>query len=171
MTLINKTPMKGILNLVIDNNNNILVITREKIYIYNLEGILINSWDLINYPKQMYVNREIICNKNEIFILEVNNSYIYVYSYEGKLIRSWCGISKCKNKNSFPRNIDIFQDIIFLLDKENYTIQAFTRYGKLIFIYKHSGLDLAYDMIIVDNFIYISNCYTHKIEMYKLICD
>jgi len=154
-------------SLAIDNNNNICISTYDKFYIYNLEGKMIRSWNLVG--RNGHCSRKIEFNKNEIYMVDTPCNRICVFSYEGTLIRSWGSTDDEKEKFLNPWGITIHKDIVYVADSGNKRIQAFTCYGKFIFEYKLMAIRDISDIIIINDHIYIGDWIDTYITKFKLI--
>jgi CNH domain. len=167
MKLICKIKTKRVQGMAIDNKNRVCVSTSNKFHIYNLEGNIINSWDLVDNSDD-YKYRNIAFNDDEIFMVDTSFNKICVFSYEGKLIRSWGEKGKKPGNFNLPMGIAIYRDMIFVVDLGNYRIQTFTCYGKFILERKHEYARYISDIVIANNCIYIcdqSNSFISKFEL------
>jgi len=171
MKLINIIPKKKCQGLIIDNNNNILISTRNKLYILNLEGKIINSWSLYDNKIGRINSRNIAYNKNEIFMLNSSSNHIHVFSYEGKLIRSWKGLGYGYGNLVNSCGIAIYRDTIFVADSQNYRIQAFTCCGKFIFEHTFNHRHFIQEIVISDNYVYVSDNMEISIHKFQIIYD
>jgi len=156
-------------DLIIDNNNNILISSRNKFHIYNLEGKIINSWDLIDNHTNNFGFRKIASNDKEIFMVDSVYNCVCVFSYEGKLIRSWG--KKGHEPGNFlnPWGITIYREIVFVVDTGNRRIQAFNYNGEFIFeSVCEKAIDIGSIIIAYDN-AYVNDWETNSIIKFELI--
>jgi hypothetical protein len=65
--------------------------------------------------------------------------------------------------------IAIDNNIVFITDSGNKRIQALTHNGKFIFEYKHKNFKDIRDIIIVDNFILVSDWRNDYIMKFELV--
>jgi hypothetical protein len=170
MTLLEILPIRYIQGLEIDNNDNILVSTYNKFYIYNPKGKMLNSWDLVdnsNDKNKSY--RNIGFNRNEIFMIDTFLNQIFVFSYEGKLIRFWGSFGYEFGKFVNPTEISIYRNIVFIIDTKSNKIQAFTSEGKFIFAYEFQKDIKLKNIIIVDGYVYVNDLKNNAILKYEII--
>jgi len=155
--------------LAIDNNNHVLVSTCDKFHIFDIKGRLINSWNLINNSLENQRSRKISFNKNEIFIIDTAFNSVCVFSNNGELIRSWGNLGNGPGEFLNPWGIDIYRDTVFVVDSGNKRIQAFTCNGDFIFEYVHKdAIDIS-DILISNNYVYISDWENTSITKFKII--
>ena len=88
MEYINKIIINQISGLIIDNNNNVLVSTRECFRIYKINGLLVKEWKLSD-GNHNFGSRNIELNGNEIFMIYYSYNCVNVFSYGEELIRYW----------------------------------------------------------------------------------
>jgi hypothetical protein len=152
---------------LIDSNNNILTLTNSKFYIHDLNGKLINSWDVIDGKYKQI--RKISTNDKEIFIVDSIFNCVRVFSYEEKLVRIWGKYGTESGNFKNPSGIVIYFNIVFIVDTNNKRIQAFTCFGKFIFEHKYDKAKDIRRIIIKDNYVYISDYENSCITKFKLI--
>mgnify|MGYP001482873200 CR=1 FL=1 len=168
MELVNSIPTEYSCGLAIDNNNNIFISTNKKLHIYNLDGKLINSWNL-EFKLDGQKSRRMAFNGNEIYMVDTPFNRICVFSYKGELIRSWGSYGDKPGELKDPWGICIYKDIIFVVDTGNKRIQAFTCFGKFILEYKHkTAIDIA-DIVIVNDYIYLTDWSVYHVSKFKII--
>jgi hypothetical protein len=157
--------------MTIDDDNNIYVTTYNKFYVYNINGKLICSWNLVDNSKRKHRSRQIRFHKNKIYMVDSSFNRLLIFSPKGKLIKSIGKLGSEHGNFKNPWGITVYKDIIFVVDTGNYRIQAFTCYGKFIFEYIHKGfIDMA-DIVIENNYAYINDWGSDYIKKFKLIYD
>jgi len=166
LKLINLIPIEKIQGLAIDNNNNILISTYNKFYIYSIKGELIKSWELVE-NLELIGSRNIAFIDNEIFMVDTLFNRINVFSYEGNLIRFWG--SKGSEPGHFvsPRGIAIYHNVVFISDIGNDKIQVFTRDGK--FIFAECNENSLGNIVISHGRIYVDFLGGNYVKIYNLI--
>jgi NHL repeat. len=171
MKLISKIKINSIQGLIIDKDNNILITTNTMFYIYNLEGKVLNSWELTSNAFCNEKSRKIFAFKNEIYMVDTSYNRICVFSYEGKLNRFWGNKGCEKGKFLNPWGIAIYKDIVFVVDSGNHRIQAFTCFGKFIYEYIYifeNGIEFM-NITITYNYIYLTSWISEYTTRLKLI--
>jgi NHL repeat./F-box domain. len=169
MKLITCIKKKKVYDVDISNNGTIFASSCQNLNIYNLEGKLLKSCDLINNFDKTSKNRELFLYRNEIYMVDTSFNRICVFSHEGELIRSWGNLGSEPGNFTHPWGIAIDKNIIFITDYGNRRIQAFTCYGQFIYEYKYD-ISLDYSNIIIANdYIYLTGWNSTNLTRLKLI--
>jgi F-box domain. len=169
MELISRIKVGSVQSLVIDKDDNILISSINKFSIYNLKGNKLKTWDLVNNFQQDARARKIFPYKNEIYMVDTSFDRVCVFSYEGKIIRSWGKYGKGSGNFTNPWGIAIYKDIVFIVDSGNRRIQAFTCYGKFIYEYKFKDNIKYMNIVIKNNYIYLTSWRDTNMVKLKLI--
>lgn len=171
MEFINSIKIEGLcFGLAIDNNNNICAATYNRFYVCNLQGKIINSWEL-DYHGIGCRSRKIAFYKNEIYMADNTFNCVRVFSYDGKLIRSLGHIGSGHAQFVNPWGIAVCRDIVYVVDSGNNRIQALTCEGKYIFEYKQKYIIDLSDIMIVNDYIYTSDWLGTNFTKSKIIYD
>jgi hypothetical protein len=160
---------ENLCGVAIDNKNNIYISTNNKFKVYNIEGDLTNSWDLVDNSLKGERFRKIAVDENWIYISDYAFNCINKFSFKGKLIKSWGKLGSGSGDFFCPWEIKVYKNFVFVVDTGNLRIQVFDCDGNFICEHKKKNEIGISDFVIIDGCLFITNQYSNNMEKYKLI--
>ena len=118
------------ISIAADTNNNIFVISGQRIQKFTEEGIHLSTIHTINNPHISSPIAIDVDSENYMYILDDEDDYIYKLNTTGEIICSWGGWGNNYGAFDYPTGIGIdTNDNVYIADRWNGRIQIFSSNG------------------------------------------